>query len=168
MRFRTKITLWRHDRVPGTRSFCHKMSLEQNSLACPIIDEVHWNNYKCVSMHRYQTFFTYVSWTYVQTTLPLEIIDRKNFTTVLWSFEMLRHEFIVIIPWFRIALVDASVAPSREWHCFKKVFCPSEGTLILVYIRYIYIYIYIRVSATKMRHDGPHKVARGQQWLQWD
>jgi len=25
-----------NDRVPGTRLFCHKMSLEQNSLACPI------------------------------------------------------------------------------------------------------------------------------------
>jgi len=35
MRLRTKITLLRHDRVPGTRLFCHKMSLEQNSLACP-------------------------------------------------------------------------------------------------------------------------------------
>jgi len=36
MRLRTKITLWRHDGVPETRLFCHKMSLEQNSLACPI------------------------------------------------------------------------------------------------------------------------------------
>jgi len=35
MRLRTEITLWRHNRVLGTR-FCHKMSLQQNSLACPI------------------------------------------------------------------------------------------------------------------------------------
>jgi len=37
MRFCTKRTLWCHDRVPGTRLFCHKMSPEQNSLACPIM-----------------------------------------------------------------------------------------------------------------------------------
>jgi len=36
MRPRMQITLWCHDRVPGTRLFCHKMSLEWNSLACPI------------------------------------------------------------------------------------------------------------------------------------
>jgi len=37
MRLRIKLTLWRHDRVPGTKLFCHKMSLEQNSLTCPIL-----------------------------------------------------------------------------------------------------------------------------------
>jgi len=41
MRLRTKITLWRHDWVPGTR-LCHKMSLEQNSRACPIICVPQW------------------------------------------------------------------------------------------------------------------------------
>jgi len=35
MRLRTKVTLWRHDRVPRTRLLCHKMSLEQKLTCMP-------------------------------------------------------------------------------------------------------------------------------------
>jgi len=49
----------------------------------------------------------------VRITFPLKVVDHKNNTAVL-LFEMLNHSDKVIIPWLHIALVGASVAPSRE------------------------------------------------------
>jgi len=48
MRLRTKITLWRHYRVPGTRLFCHKMNLWVKLTCMPYIRSkagahVKWN-----------------------------------------------------------------------------------------------------------------------------
>ena len=60
---------------------------------------------KSVIMHRFRKFFTDVFQTYVQTTLPLEVVDRKNFTTEFYHLE-------VVDPVFRV------------FSCFR---CPNGG-----------------------------------------